>query len=58
MTYYSSGSVDKPSFQQYNWSAEKKAALHSFVAKIHASWPIDRDYIVPPSRNPEYRVPG
>ena len=33
-----------------HWSAEKKAALQAFVAKIHATWPIDRDYMAPPSR--------
>ncbi|MHB1033651.1 MAG: hypothetical protein ACYC35_15460 [Pirellulales bacterium] len=42
--------VDQPSFQQYDWSEEKKAALQAFVEKVHASWPIDRDYMAPPSR--------
>ena len=42
--------VDQPSFQQYDWSEEKKAALQAFVEKIHANWPIDRDYMAPPSR--------
>lgn len=42
--------VDQPSFQQYNWSADKKARLQSFVEKIHASWAIDRDYMAPPGR--------
>jgi hypothetical protein len=42
--------VDQPSFQQYHWSAEKKAALQAFVTKLHATWPIDRDYMAPPSR--------
>jgi hypothetical protein len=42
--------VDQPSFQQYAWSAEKKAKLQSFVEQLHASWPIDRDYMRPPSR--------
>jgi hypothetical protein len=42
--------VDQPSFQQYGWSEEKKAALQAFVEKIHAQWPIDRDYMAPPSR--------
>ena len=32
--------VDQPSFQQYNWSAEKKAKLQAFVEKLHAHWPI------------------
>jgi hypothetical protein len=42
--------VDQPSFQQYNWSAEKKAKLQAFVAKLHAHWPADRDYMAPPTR--------
>ena len=42
--------VDQPSFQQYDWSAAKKAKLQAFVEKIHANWPIDRDYMAPPSR--------
>ena len=42
--------VDQPSFQQYDWSEEKKAKLQALVEKIHASWPIDRDYMAPPSR--------
>ncbi|HOW73840.1 MAG TPA: hypothetical protein PKY77_24825 [Phycisphaerae bacterium] len=42
--------VDQPSFQQYGWSAQKKAKLQAFVEKIHANWPIDRDYMAPPSR--------
>ena len=41
--------VDQPSFQQYGWSNDKKSRLQSFVEKIHASWPIDRDYMAPPS---------
>ncbi len=41
--------VDQPSFQQYAWSDEKKAALQAFVEKVHANWPIDRDYMAPPS---------
>jgi hypothetical protein len=41
--------VDQPSFQQYNWSAEKKANLQALVQKLHANWPIDRDYMPPPS---------
>ena len=42
--------VDQPSFQQYQWSAEKKARLQSFVEKLHANWPTDRDYMAPPTR--------
>lgn len=42
--------VDQPSFQQYQWSDEKKKKLQAFVEKLHASWPIDRDYMAPPTR--------
>ena len=42
--------VDQPSFQQYNWSAEKKAKLQALVEKLHANWPTDRDYMEPPTR--------
>ncbi len=42
--------VDQPSFQQYHWSEEKKAKLQAFVEKLHATWPIDRDYMAPPGR--------
>lgn len=41
--------VDQPSFQQYQWSAAKKDKLQAFVEKIHATWPVDRDYMAPPS---------
>jgi hypothetical protein len=41
--------VDQPSFQQYNWSDGKKAKLQTLIEKIHAYWPIDRDYMAPPS---------
>ena len=42
--------VDQPSFQHYAWSAEKKAALQAFVEQLHRAWPIDRDYLPPPTR--------
>lgn len=42
--------VDQPSFQQYPWSAEKKAKLQALVERLHANWPIDRDYLAPPTR--------
>lgn len=42
--------VDQPSFQQYHWSEEKKAKLQAFVERLHANWPIDRDYMAPPTR--------
>ncbi len=42
--------VDQPSFQQYDWSMEKKAKLQALVERLHAQWPIDRDYMAPPTR--------
>lgn len=42
--------VDQPSFQQYAWSTDKKAALQALVEKIHMSWSINRDYMDPPSQ--------
>ncbi len=42
--------VDQPSFQQYDWSDEKKAKLQAFVEKLHANWPTNRDYMAPPTR--------
>jgi hypothetical protein len=39
--------VDQPSFRQYPWSSEKKAKLQAFVERIHANWPVDRDYMAP-----------
>jgi hypothetical protein len=42
--------VDQPSFQQHSWSAQKKAKLQAFVEKLHATWPMDRDYMAPPTR--------
>ncbi len=39
--------VDQPSLQQYNWDEQKKASLQALIEKLHASWPIDRDYLAP-----------
>ncbi len=41
--------VDQPSFQQYRWSTEKKAALQSFIERIHREWPVNREYMPPPT---------
>ena len=41
--------IDQPSFQQYDWSEEKKAKLQSFIEKIHDNWLIDTDYMAPPT---------
>ncbi len=50
VTYYWYRFIDQPSFQQYAWSDDKKARLQDFVEKLHANWPIDRNYMAPPSR--------
>jgi hypothetical protein len=50
VTYHWYRFVDQPSFQQYGWGEEKKAKLQAFVEKLHANWPIDRDYMAPPGR--------
>ena len=50
VTYHWYRFVDQPSFQQYAWSEEKKAKLQAFVEKLHANWPIGRDYMAPPTR--------
>ncbi len=49
VTYYWYRFIDQPSFQQYDWSDAEKPKLQSFVEKIHSNWPIDRDYMPPPS---------
>jgi hypothetical protein len=41
--------IDQPSFQHYDWSAAKRAKLQGLVEQIHATWPIDRDYMAPPT---------
>ena len=41
--------VDQPSFQQYNWSKAKKEKLQALIEKVHAQWPIDRNYMAPPT---------
>jgi hypothetical protein len=46
--------VDQPTFQQYRgldgWGAAEREQLQAFVEKIHRDWPIDRDFMAPPSR--------
>jgi hypothetical protein len=41
--------IDQPTFRQYDWSEAKREALQSFVEQIHRRWPIDRDYLPPPT---------
>lgn len=41
--------VDQPSFQQYDWSPAKKRELQKLVEALHALWPIDQDYMPPPT---------
>jgi hypothetical protein len=49
VTYYWYKFIDQPVFQQFDWSEEKKNKLQNIVEKIHKEWPIDRDYIAPPT---------
>lgn len=49
VTYYWYRFIDQPVFGQFNWSTEKKMALQSLVEKIHATWPIDREYLPEPT---------
>lgn len=51
VTYYWYRFIDQPAFWQYReaWSAEKRAKLQAMVENIHASWPIDRNYMAPPA---------
>ena len=48
VTYYWYRFADQPSFQQFTWTDEEKARLQLFIEKIHANWPIDRDFMHPP----------
>jgi len=41
--------VDQPSIQQYHRSREKREQLQALVEKLHRQWPLDRDYIPPPT---------
>ena len=59
VTYHWYRFIDQPSFQQYGWSEKKKGKLQAFVEQIHARWPLDRDYMAPPSRGTLARLdPG
>jgi hypothetical protein len=49
VTYYWYKFIDQPVFAQFNWTKEKRAALQSLIEKIHARWPIDRDYMPAPT---------
>jgi len=40
--------VDQPSFQQYRWSADRKAKLQALVEKMHGAWTIDGEYMPGP----------
>lgn len=42
--------VDQPAFQQYHFSAQKKAKLQALAEKIQTHWRIDGQYMAPPTR--------
>lgn len=56
VTYYWYRFIDQPVFGQFNWKEEKKAALQTLIEKIHATWPIDRDYIPAPTSGQLVRI--
>ena len=56
VTFYWYRFIDQPAFQQYAWSEEKKSKLQALIENIHASWPIDRDYMAPPSKGKLVRL--
>ncbi len=49
VTYYWYKFIDQPVFQQFNWTQDKKDELQYLVEKVHKEWPIDRNYIAPPT---------
>jgi len=49
VTYYWYRFVDQPALQHLNLSATEKASLQARIERIHANWPITRDYMAPPS---------
>ncbi len=50
VTYYWYKFIDQPVFQQFDWDEAKKKELQNFVENVHKEWPIDRNYIAPPSK--------
>ena len=42
--------VDQPAIRNANLSDDERARLQARVEKLHRHWPIDRDYLPPPSR--------
>lgn len=42
--------IDQPTFQQFDWSAEERDALQTFIEQIHASWTMDKEYMEPPTK--------
>lgn len=52
--------VDQPTFQQYRgldgWGEAERERLQAFVEAIHRAWPVDRDYMAPPSRGELVRL--
>lgn len=45
--------VELPTIERWRCrlaSMSKKARLQAFVEKIHAAWPMDRDYMAPPTK--------
>lgn len=56
VTYFWYRFVDQPAFQQYAWSEERKSSLQTLIENIHANWPLNREYMAPPSRGKLVRM--
>lgn len=41
--------IDQPSLQHLHLSKTERARLQALIERIHANWPITRDYMVPPT---------
>lgn len=48
ITYHWYRFIDQPTLQQFDWTADERAALQRLVEEIHTNWSIDRDYMAPP----------
>lgn len=49
VTFYWFRFIDQPVFHQVEWNVGEKQALQNLIVQIHKSWPIDQDYMTPPT---------
>ncbi len=41
--------IDQPSIIALGWSEEKRSQLQSLIERLHGEWPVDGEYLSPPS---------